>query len=435
MSRESSPISVAPAVAALPLEQRLRLAQPRLTRITRSYRIGADAADDIVQETRIHAWRHLEQIRSAERFDAWLDAICRNQCRMYLRAQQAARRHIASPPWSARPSSWDAPRVADVINVAGPLDGEGWPPCTALAAAPSDDPYDEVERRELAELLDRALECLPARTRVALELRYLHGFSLAEVAAALDTDVAAQEARLRRARARLRATLLGPLRHEAAVFGLASVPGGAVTDEHQAAWQTTRMTCYLCGQRLLEGRFEPLPDGRRELRLRCPACSPRLGADVFRSKGLAPLDHLCAFRPALTRSMRALDTHARRTLASGHDVCLHCGSPVRRQVVTPEAFPAALPHSPLRHWLVAPCPRTGCPGLGAWAAAEPALWSEPEARRFMARYPKWVLAPEEDAIWQGRPAILVRMTERAGAARLTLPLDRATLRVLAVCEA
>jgi RNA polymerase sigma factor (sigma-70 family) len=426
VSITSSPISVAPTI---PLDQLLRQAQPRLTRIARSYRICADAADDIVQETCIHAWRHLEQIRSADRFDAWLGAICRNQCRMYLRTQQAARRHITPPLWSARPSTGDASRVADVAD---PLAHEGWPLRAALAAEPCDDPYDEVERRELAELLDRALRCLPAQTRTALELRYLHGFSLAEVAAALDTDVVAQEARLRRARARLRTTLLGPLRHDAAAFGLA--PDSDDTDERQATWQTTRMTCYLCGQRPLEGRFEPLPDRRRELRLRCPVCSPRLDADVFRSKGLAPLDHLRAFRPALTRSMRALDAHARRTLASGRDVCLHCGSPVRREVVTPDAFPDALAHSPWRHWLVAPCPRAGCPGLGAWAAAAPALWSDVDARRFMARHPHWVLAPEEDAIWQGRPAILVRMVERSGAARLTLPLDRATLRVLAACQ-
>ncbi len=406
------------------LDQHLRQAQSRLIRIARSYRISLDAVDDIVQETCIRAWRNLDQIRSPDRFDSWLDAICRNQCRMYLRAQQSACRYINQPSWSAR---YPTQRVT-LDDVLAGVERQTVP----HALAP--DPYDELERRELTDLLGRALRCLPPRTRAALELRYLQDHSLAEIAAAQETTAAVQETRLRRARARLRETLLGPLRDDTVAFGLASVP---TEDERLTRWQTTRITCYLCGRRALEGRFEPVPNlnGHRELRLRCPVCSRQHGIDVFRSKGLASLDDLSAIRPALTRSMRALNAHAQRVLASGHDVCLHCGAPVQRQIVTPQAFPDALPASLLRHWLVAPCPRAGCPGLGAWPATDPAWWSDPEPRRFMARHPRWRLAPEEDANWQGRPAILVKMIERDGAARLSVFVDCQTLRVLASVSA
>lgn len=387
-------------------------------RIVRSYRIGADEADDIVQETRINAWRHLAQVRSADRFDAWLDAICRNQCRMYLRAQQSVRRHISQPSACAGPAPWDQASASAM------------PPCEedGLREPLAEDPYDELERGELAHLLERAMSHLPAHTRAALDLRYLQGRSLADIAATLDTSLAAQETRLRRARAVLRQTLLGPLREEAAALGLAPAAGA---DDGQAPWRTTRITCYLCGCRSLEGRFEPIPGRPNELRLRCPACSPRYGMDVFRSKGIAPLDDLRAFRPALKRSMRALDANAQRALASTRDTCLHCGAPVHRQIVTPDAFPAALPTALRRHWLVAPCPRPGCPGLGAWLLAEPALWSDSAARQFMAQHPRWVLASEDELNWHGRLAIRVHMADIAGAAQLSVLVDRATLRVLA----
>ena len=46
-----------------------------------------EAADDCVQETLIEAWRHLDQLRAPERFDAWLNGICRNICLRWQRAR------------------------------------------------------------------------------------------------------------------------------------------------------------------------------------------------------------------------------------------------------------------------------------------------------------------------------------------------------------
>lgn len=417
--------SGAAGVAALGthLEHLLRQAQARLVRIARSYGIAGDEADDVVQETQIRAWRQLRQLRSAERFDAWLDAICRNECRMHLRTRKAAYQHTASLPEDV------AHPARDLLALAAAAAGER----ELLPSGLAGDPCDELERQELADLIDRALGHLPAQARTALELRYYHGWTLAEIASSLDASLAAQEIRLRRARTHLRDTLLGPLRHEAAAFGL--VDPARAPDDGGVAWQTTRITCYLCGRRSLEGRFEPGANGRRELRLRCPACTRQHGVDVFRSKGLAPLDGVRAFRPALTRAMRALEAHGRRALSSGCDVCLHCGTAVQRKVVTADAYPDALPPSSRRHWLVAHCPRAGCPGLGPWAAAEPVLWSTPAARQFMACHPRWVLDPEDEGHWEERPAILLHMADRDSGARLTVVVDAGTLGALATFKA
>ena len=402
---------------------RLLEARPRLLRLTRMSGIPADVADDIVQETVIRGWQRVGQLRDVERFDAWLDAICRHQCQTYVRGQRAGKRHA-----DAGTLSWEQ----HVVASGGAFAEEAQQVVDAQAV----DPWDALEQGEMARLLDRALGYLTPQARAALELRYLYGLSAAEAAAALGMSAAAVEQRLHRARARLRETLEGPLRPEAESFGLA-VMGSPTTSSGLDApdageqWQTTRITCYLCGRRPLLGKFEQVVFGRTELRLRCPACSHQHGVDVFRSKGIASLENLHAFRPALTRSMRAIDERAQRSLATGRDICLHCGGAVRRELVTPDAFPVALSQTLTRHWSVAVCTRAGCPGLGAWPALEPTLWSDPVARQFMAQHSRWVLLPEEALDWQGRPAIRCGLDALTGSARLTIVVDRLTLRPLA----
>src|SRR5215467_14784351 len=56
-------------------------ARPRLLRLARLQGIAADLAEDVVQETCLEAWQHLQQLREPARFSSWLDGICRNVCR------------------------------------------------------------------------------------------------------------------------------------------------------------------------------------------------------------------------------------------------------------------------------------------------------------------------------------------------------------------
>jgi RNA polymerase sigma factor (sigma-70 family) len=80
-----------PAHAALRnnIEALLETARPRLVRLARLHGVAPAAADDIVQETLLAAWRSLNHLRAPERFDAWLDGICRNMCRRWASAQKA----------------------------------------------------------------------------------------------------------------------------------------------------------------------------------------------------------------------------------------------------------------------------------------------------------------------------------------------------------
>ena len=52
-----------------------------------------DEVEDVVQETLVEAWRHLETLREPARFHAWLDGICRNICRRQKRKDDTLSLH------------------------------------------------------------------------------------------------------------------------------------------------------------------------------------------------------------------------------------------------------------------------------------------------------------------------------------------------------
>lgn len=394
----------APATLGMPIDERLRAARPRLLRIAQSFALPLDVAEDIAQETSLRAWRNLASLRDTTQFDAWLNTICRNQCRMYLRTARRTPTELRLP-------------TADMDDAADPASGAEWADPQAL------DPLDIVSREDAALLLDLALGLLSSRDRATLDMRYIQRLPLAEAADALGVTPHVLEARVNRARAHLRAALAGPLRSAAEDFGL------AVSRDDR--WRPTRLGCYHCGRRMLLGRFEVAVNGRLELRLRCPECSKPDSGDIFRSKGIAPLDGPSAFRPALTRSLSALAERAHQTLASGREVCLHCGRPTLRRVAAAEEFPADLTQGLARRWVVAPCARPGCPGLGAWPALHVVLGSEPAAQRFIDDHPRWVTEPEGLVEWQGRHSIRFQLRDTTSAAQLTVLADETSLLTLA----
>ena len=47
--------------------------------------VPADSVEDVVQETLLEAWTHLDRLSAPEGFHLWLDEICRNVCRRHAR--------------------------------------------------------------------------------------------------------------------------------------------------------------------------------------------------------------------------------------------------------------------------------------------------------------------------------------------------------------
>lgn len=130
---------------------------------------GAPDVDDAVQETLIRALERLHQCRTDEGFPAWVTRIAQNVCR------------------DLRKSAWRS-RVT-------------------LAEGPEPEP----RRQEPAHALElrRALAALPDDRRMVLVLRFVYGYSLAEIGAVLGVDAEAARSRVRRALIQARG-LLGP---------------------------------------------------------------------------------------------------------------------------------------------------------------------------------------------------------------------------------
>ncbi len=139
-----------------------------------------DEAEDAVQETYLRGlrgWERFEQRASAR---TWLYRIATNVC--LNGARDRARR--------ALPSGIGAP-ADDAGEPSGVLAPEHWIQPFA------------TDRDDLRLAFVAGMQTLPANQRAVLLLRDVLGFSATEVAAMLDTSVAAVKSRLQRARARL----------------------------------------------------------------------------------------------------------------------------------------------------------------------------------------------------------------------------------------
>jgi RNA polymerase sigma factor (sigma-70 family) len=409
-------------------ERWLMEARPRLRRLARLRGVAPDAVEDVVQETLLEAWKHLDRLHTPQGIDPWLDEICRNICRRHARVAFRDRRHL-TPLLTALPPGHESP-------------GAGAPPL--LHELPDEripDPLDALDHADRARLLDRALAALPAPAREVVERCYLLEEPQRETAARLGLSLSALEARLHRARRQLRDLLNGPLRADAEALGLML--------DRDGGWRETRLWCPLCGRRRLMGLFLSQPDGSNNLHMRCPDCEPRSGlADVdgsnVHSKGLIRLDGLSAFRPAWKRTMQGISERFTRALASGGRACPYCGavtalqlveSPQPRQKADDPSTPDGLSRHPYQFWVRWTCPSchgAACEEVGIFAACDLVYWSDPHARRFMADHPRWVSAPELLVDYAGSPALRLQMADVTTAARLTVLAHRETLLVLAV---
>ena len=231
------------------LDEMLAAARPRLLRLAQQQGVTLDAADDVVQDTFIEAWRHLDSLRTPSRFDAWLNGICRNVSLRWNRTHNTTRQRQESLSAFSKSEQDDfsTDRELDI-------------PDLLLV-----DPTEELSNQDLATLLDRAMGYLPSTTRKALEMHYLAELPQNETALQLGLTINALEVRLHRARRQLRHVLSNELRTDAEAFGM------AVDKEMIQGWRNTHMWCLMCGQRQMLGAFEPLPNGTINLRMRCPS--------------------------------------------------------------------------------------------------------------------------------------------------------------------
>ena len=158
-------------------------------RIDRTYRLAVAIlrsepdARDAVQEAFVAAWRELPRLRDPGSFDAWLDRIVVNACRMALRHRRVVRLREID--------------VGDPAATPSPEEDTGPAP---------DDTVADVD------LVRRAMERLDGAKRAVLVLHHVEDRPLGEIAAVLGIPVGTVKWRLHAARAALEQALREELR-------------------------------------------------------------------------------------------------------------------------------------------------------------------------------------------------------------------------------
>jgi RNA polymerase sigma-70 factor, ECF subfamily len=152
----------------------VRRHQTRLYRHALGMVLDPDVAADLVQDSLVKAYTRLGKCRDRSKFGTWLFRILRNRCLDYLKER----------------------RRKDL-----PLDEHH----RTLAAGGG--PASDLQRRALADAIDRALAELPDAQREAFLLKHVQDLTYEEMAEVADASVSALRMRVLRAREALQEIL------------------------------------------------------------------------------------------------------------------------------------------------------------------------------------------------------------------------------------
>lgn len=396
----------------------LSATRARLAHIAQARGVDSSAIEDVVQETLLEAWSHLGRLTAPAGFHLWIDEICRNVCRRYMRKQQAYMFRYVSLTGTAQ-------------NYETSLQDEEPSLLDSILDNNAADPLDVLSQQEVMRLLDAALALLPQETRKVVEMCHLREMSYSEAAERLGISIGALYTRLHRARLELRKVLHGPLRDDAAALDL-------IADKEQnEEWFDTRLWCSSCGRYHLQGMFmHHEASGKRNMHVRCPGCSQQYGMDMVHSMGMVSLATLKSFRPALKHTLQSLTELVLKGLATGDQPCPWCGHSTTMQVADTETDEGDTPPlGPYQYWVRWSCAR--CGGLVCFPGDLPSVdqivsWSHPRAREFMAQYPHHLSLPTTTLEHNGQETLAFQLTDMSSAAKLTILAHRHTLRILRI---
>jgi RNA polymerase sigma-70 factor, ECF subfamily len=184
-------------------------------------------AEDAVQETLLRAWRALARFEGRSSLRSWLYTIATHAS---LRAiERRSRRGLPMDFGPATEAGTDpGPALAETVWI------EPYPDRGLAAGSSPEARYDQRESLELAFIA--AVQLLPARQRAVLLLRDVFGYSAAEVAACLETTVAAVNSALQRAR-RAIDQRLPPVTQQATLRSLGDARVRGIVEAYIRAWE------------------------------------------------------------------------------------------------------------------------------------------------------------------------------------------------------
>jgi len=365
----------------------------RLVRLCTQLTGSSQAAEDLAQETLYEAWRHRDRVHDPQGQVSWHNAIARNVC---LR--------------------WRTLRLRDAAHLLQPSShGLGEPGSLEQELADPTDLEADVERSELAGLLERALQLLPVPTRHVLVARYVEELPYAAIAEQMGLREGTVKVQAHRARLALHQILETQFREEAAAYGLVA--------PEAVRWQTTRIWCPLCGQRHLEGQLDVV---RGDFLLQCPSCAAEMGAYTAYTSMPSWFRGVSGFKPALNRVMHWVNTYYQPVLRHLSSPGTFCGWSRALHPATAEALPETQHHA--RGMLVccAPCDQGGTMRLSNLVLYLPQAW------QFWRDHPRLRLLEEQLVEHQGRAALVTGFRSMTEPVQLDVVLAQETYEVLAI---
>ncbi len=147
-----------------------------------------DAACDILQQVILQLYISLPKLRTGEPLKAWLYQVARNRCLDELRRKHAI-------PFSELEKGMDEEEqsLLDIMQDMSPL------------------PEEVVERRDVQEILLKAIRALPPKFRAVVLLRYASQLSYAEIGRVLNMPEATAKTYFQRVKPLLRTVLAAQL--------------------------------------------------------------------------------------------------------------------------------------------------------------------------------------------------------------------------------
>jgi RNA polymerase sigma-70 factor (ECF subfamily) len=162
----------------------VRRYEGKIFRLAQHVTNNREDAEDVLQETFMKAYEHLDQFKGDSKFYTWIVRIAVNQALMKLRRR----------------------RTDKSVSLDEQID-TGEDTIVREIAAWDEDPEQRFSREELGEILDHAVEALEPPYRSVFVLRDVEELSTEETAEALGLSIPAVKSRLLRARLQLREKL------------------------------------------------------------------------------------------------------------------------------------------------------------------------------------------------------------------------------------
>lgn len=163
----------------------------KIFRLAQHITQNREDAEDVLQETFLKAYEHLDQFQGNSKFYTWIVRIAVNQSLMKLRRRKSDK----------------------TVSIDETID-TGEDTVVREIAAWDENPEQRYSREEMNEILDSAIQSLAPPYRAVFVLRDVEELSTEETAQALDLSIPAVKSRLLRARLQLRDKLTRYFKHK-----------------------------------------------------------------------------------------------------------------------------------------------------------------------------------------------------------------------------